>query len=160
MTVKTLKQSLVKTILLTGLLCGTLDALAAIIFSRKVPAATIFKYIASGLAGKTAGDGGTLMVLYGVLIHYLIALVFTFAFLKLYPFFIGLFRNKILLAFVYGLIIFVVMNMIVVPYLSRIITKPLQLLGSIKNWLTLVAAFGFPIVFIAGKFFQEVMKQR
>jgi len=152
MTVKTQNQGLAKYIIFTWLLCGTLDALAAIVLNLKIPVAIIFKYIASGYFGKAAGAGGADIVAYGILFHYIIALVFTFFFFSFYSFFIGVFRNKILLAFVYGLIIFVVMNLIVVPYLSRIHPKPLQFLGSVKNWIILVVVFGFPIVFIADKY--------
>ena len=59
-----------RTIILTGLLAGTLDAIAAIVVSQASPAA-VFKFIASGAfgAGK-AFSGGDIMIVWGVLFHY------------------------------------------------------------------------------------------
>ena len=74
-------------ILWIGLLTGTLDGLAALILNYKISAATIFKFIASGMFGKAAFKGGAEMVVAGVVFHYLIALLFTGAFYLLYPFF-------------------------------------------------------------------------
>ena len=155
MTVKTKNQGMVKTILLTWLLCGTLDALSAIVLNPQVPAAAIFKYIASGFFGKAATAGGTDMVLYGVLFHYFIALIFTVILFRLYPFLINIFRNKILLAFILGLLIFFIMNFLVVPYLSHIVQRPMKLAGVLKNMSALIVAFGFPIVFIANKYYGD-----
>jgi hypothetical protein len=155
MTVKTKNQGIVKYILLTWLLCGTLDALSAIVLNPQVPAAAIFKYIASGFFGKAAAVGGTDMVVYGVLFHYFIALVFTTLLFLSYPTFIKIFRNKILLAFVWGILIFVIMNFVVVPYLSHIVQRPMKLAGVLKNLAALIVAFGFPIAFIAGKYYRD-----
>jgi hypothetical protein len=155
MTVQTKNQGIVKYILLTWLLCGTLDALSAIVLNPQVPAAAIFKYIASGFFGKAAAVGGTDMVVYGVLFHYFIALVFTTLLFLSYPTFIKIFRNKILLAFVWGILIFVIMNFVVVPYLSHIVQRPMKLAGVLKNLAALIVAFGFPIAFIAGKYYRD-----
>lgn len=155
MTVKTKNQGIVKYILLTWLLCGTLDALSAIVLNPQVPAAAIFKYIASGFFGKAATTGGVDMVLYGVLFHYFIALIFTVILFRLYPFLINIFRNKILLAFILGLLIFFIMNFLVVPYLSHIVQRPMKLAGVLKNMSALIVAFGFPIVFIANKYYGD-----
>jgi len=135
MTSTSTKQNLTKPILLTWLLCGMLDALSAIVLNLNVPPPAIFKYIASGAFGKSAFAGGTEMAIYGVLFHYFIALVFTVALFLLYPYFIKIVRNKIILALVYGALIFVVMNFIVVPYLSHIVQKPMKLQGILKTWL-------------------------
>jgi hypothetical protein len=155
MTVRIRNQGIIKYILLTWLLCGTLDALSAIVLNPQVPVAAIFKYISSGFFGRAAFTGGTEMIVYGVLFHYFIALVFTAILFKTYPFFIGLLRNKIILAFVFGLLIFAIMNFIVVPYLSHIPVRPMKLTGVLKNMAALIVAFGFPIVFIADRFYRD-----
>ncbi len=154
MTGKTTNHAVVAYILLTWLLCGTLDALSAIVINNKIPAAVIFRYIASGFFGRQAMSGVTDMVVYGVLFHYFIALIWTALLFSLYPYFIKVFRNKIL-TFVYGLFIFFIMNYLVVPYLSHIVTKPMKAAGILKNMAALIIAFGFPIVWIAGKHFNE-----
>lgn len=152
MTVRTKSTGAIRYIFLTWLLCGTLDALSAIIINPKIPAAIIFRYIASGYFGKSAAfTGGTDMVIYGVLFHYFIALVFTTLLFLLYPLFINVFRNKIMLALVYGLLIWVMMNLLVLPYFSHIAIPPLKITGMLKNMAALIISFGFPIVFIADR---------
>lgn len=155
MTVQIKNQGITKYIILTWLLCGTLDALSAIVLNPTIPVAAIFKYIASGFFGNTAFAGSTNMVVYGVLFHYLIALVFAVMLFTTYPFFIRLLRNKVILALVFGLLIWVVMNLVVVPYLSHIPVKPMKLAGALKNIAALIVSFGFPISFIAGKYYQN-----
>lgn len=156
MTVQTKNQGLIKQIILTWLLCGTLDAIAALVINPGVPIAAIFKYIAGGFFGKeAAAAGGTEMVVYGALFHYLIALVFTLIFFKLYPTLINIVRNKIVLAFLTGILIWMVMNLLVVPYLSHIVTRPIKLAGMLKNMAALIVAFGFPITFIANKYYKQ-----
>ncbi|QKJ30205.1 hypothetical protein HQ865_10665 [Mucilaginibacter mali] len=156
MTSKTQNPGLIKQIILTWLLCGTLDAIAAMVINPGVPIAAIFKYIAGGFFGREAvAAGGTEMVVYGALFHYLIALIFTFIFFKLYPTLIGVVRNKIVLAFLIGIVIWLIMNLLVVPYLSHIVTRPINLVGMLKNMAALIAAFGFPISFIAGKYWRQ-----
>ena len=65
------------TVLQSCLLTGTLDAFVAILISYKIPPAVIFKFIASGWFGREAMSGGTSMVLWGLIFHYLIAAYFT-----------------------------------------------------------------------------------
>lgn len=156
MTNKTQNPGLVNQIVITWLLCGTIDAISALVINPGATAVGVFKYIAGGFFGKeAAAAGGTEMVVYGVLLHYFIALLFTFIFFRYYPFFIGLVRNKILLAFTIGILIWVIMNLLVVPYLSHIVQKPFKLAGVLKNMAALIVAFGFPISFIAGKYWRH-----
>lgn len=156
MTSKTQNPGLVKQIVVTWLFCGTLDAISALVINPGATAVGVFKYIAGGFFGKKAATaGGTEMVVYGVLFHYFIALVFTVIFFRLYPFLIKLLRNKILLAFVIGILIWGVMNLLVVPYLSHIAQRPFKLVGVLKNMAALIFAFGFPISFIAGKYWRK-----
>jgi hypothetical protein len=76
-------------IALTGLLTSTLDAVAAILSGHKMPAATIFKFIASGVFGKAAFAGGFGMVGAGIFFHYLIAFSVTAVLFVMYPMFIS-----------------------------------------------------------------------
>jgi hypothetical protein len=137
----------------TGLLTGTLDAIAAILLNWKVPAAKIFMFIASGWFGKAeAYTGGTKMVLFGVLFHYLIAFSFTTLLFLLHPMFYSWFRTRILTAIFYGIVIWAIMNLIVVP-LSNIPYRPFQVTGSLVDCIILMIAFGIPISFIATGFY-------
>src|SRR5437868_6245979 len=103
------------TVLQTCLLTGTLDALAAILISYKIPPAVIFKFIASGWFGREAMAGGTSMILFGLIFHYLIAAFFAVALFWLYPRTVKLLKNKYLIGIIYGLAIWIIMNYAVLP---------------------------------------------
>lgn len=146
-----------KIILWTGLLAGTLDGLSAIInFSIQTgkDPSIVFRFIASGVFGKPALNGGTGMVLWGVLFHYAIAFIFTILFFTLYRR-LNLQRiNKFLMAVIYGLIVWVCMNLVVVP-LSN--TPPLvfHLDQAILAAAILIVCIGLPISLMAHAYFSR-----
>jgi len=127
-----MKQGKLKTIIWLGLLTGTLDALAAILLNLNVGPELIFRYIASGVFGKAAFAGAEEMVIAGILFHYLIAYLFTTAFYLLYPAFKSALKNKYVVAVVYGIMAWLIMNLAVVP-ISKIGTFPSHPIGSIKG---------------------------
>lgn len=138
------------TVLQTCLLTGTLDALAAILISYKIPPAVIFKFIASGWFGREAMSGGTSMVLYGLIFHYLIAAFFTVTLFWLYPQTIKLAKNKYLVGILYGLVIWVIMNYVVLPMTN--IPKShghLELISLLKGIAALIICIGLPVALIA-----------
>jgi len=71
-------KSKIQTILLAGLVAGLLDGIAAVVFLGKMNYSGVFKFVASGLFGKNAFAGGAEMVIYGIIIHLLIAMAFAF----------------------------------------------------------------------------------
>ncbi len=76
-----------KRILITGLVAGTFDGLAAIIHLSilgKDPI-RVFNFIASGVFGKAAYTGGLSMILAGIAFHYIIATIWTFIYFMIYP---------------------------------------------------------------------------
>jgi hypothetical protein len=121
------RPSLLTTILLAGLVAGTIDALFAIadftITTQKNPV-IIFWYIATGVFGTasspqtmaTAGTSAqTLYAIAGVLFHYFIAYAFTALLIVIYPTLKGALKNKFIIAIVYGIFTWLVMSHIVVP---------------------------------------------
>ena len=70
-----------RTILLSGLIAGSLDAIAAIVlFAHPVNLhniSKVFRYIASGLFGQTAYTTGFIYSIYGLILHFLIALIWS-----------------------------------------------------------------------------------
>ena len=138
-------------ILLTGLLTGTLDIIAAVLWNYKIKAVIIFQFIASGFFGKAAFAGGADMVLWGIYFHYAIALVFTTAFYLLYPFFYSIFRNKYIVGAEYGLAAWMIMNLIVVPF-SKIGRGPLHIATMALGMLILIICIGLPVALIAHRF--------
>lgn len=140
------------TIFWLGFLTGTLDGMAAIIWSfitnPKVGADVIFEFIASAVFGKAAFTSGTQMVVAGVFFHYLIAFLFTATFYLLYPFFDKLIRNKYIIAVVYGIIVWLVMNLVVVP-LSKIGYHHIKVHVALTGLVILIICIGIPVALIA-----------
>jgi hypothetical protein len=130
-------------ILVGGLIAGTIDLILAYrAFGWGMP-----RGIASGLLGKSAFQGGLATYILGLALHFFIALsaatVYYAAsrkleFLKEHPLVCGLF---------YGIAIFLVMNLIVLP-LSAIHSRgPFPLAGLIQGLLVHMICIGLPISF-------------
>jgi hypothetical protein len=145
-------------ILQAGLIAGTLDILSAFIYyyikSGKTNFLVIFKFIASGIFGKAAGDGGTDMILAGFILHYAIAFSFTVFFFWLYPKVNVMSKNRIVTGVVYGLFVWALMNLVVVP-LSNTVHRPFKIEGVLINMGILIVCIGLPLSFIANAFFRK-----
>src|SRR5688500_2742655 len=91
-------------IVYTALLAGTLDILAAILLtyvsSNHAPI-VVLKYIASGVLGKGAFTGGLRVALFGLLLHYIIAFIWTIVLFLIYPTLSGILRNPYVIALFY-----------------------------------------------------------
>jgi hypothetical protein len=147
-----LLKKLIPAILFTGLLAGTMDGLAAItnysIQGGKKPE-VIFKYIASGAVGKKALEGGIEMILLGVVFHFLIAFVFTILFFWLYKT-NWLPENKVVAGLAYGAIVWIVMNLFIVP-ISLIGKETINIPKGRIELLILMVCIGLPISLMANK---------
>jgi hypothetical protein len=140
-----------------GLIVGTLDILAAFIqffIQTKGNPLIILKYIASGLLGKEAYSGGDTVILLGLILHYFIAFSFTIFFFWLFPRIKILSGSKIITGIIYGIFIWAVMNLIVVP-LSNIPARPFNIVNAIINALILIVCMGIPLSFRANKFYRK-----
>ena len=102
-------------ILVGGLVAGTLDIGAASLINMVDPR-VILRFIAGGLLGKAALQGGPAVAWLGLLLQWgmslLIAAVFVFAALRLR----WLTARPILAGLAYGAVVFVVMNYVVVYF--------------------------------------------
>src|SRR3982751_477935 len=102
-----------KTILLAWLISGTLDITAAIVqylIKGGKLIEIIFKYIASAVFGKEAFVGGTTTIIWGIVFHFLIALIFALIFFFLYPMLHKLIKIDIVLGLLYGIVVWAIMN--------------------------------------------------
>lgn len=147
-----------KIILITVLLAGTLDLLAActqFYFVRHTnPFPVVLKYIASGVFGQEAMKGGAGMMLAGLLFHYLIVLGCVVAFFALYPRVRIMRINKFATALVYGLLVWVMTNLVIVP-LSLVKRGPFQLSNVLIAMAILVVMIGLPISWLIGNYFDR-----
>ena len=144
-----------KTILFSGLLAGTLDILAAIfvysVILHQTTAEKILQSIASGVFKQHAYTGGSQMVCYGLLLHYFIALAFAYFYYKIYPHVPILKKNIVVSGIVYGIFVWIVMNLIVLPIVFPNLPSKEFNLPLIISVLILIVCIGLPIAFVTKK---------
>lgn len=140
------------TILKAGLIAGFLDGSAAVILLANMKFQFLFQYIASGLFGKPAFEGGTLMVIYGILIHFAIALIFAIFFFFIFKK-IPLKNQKIIVGLLYGIFVWFVMNLGILPF-SSIKASSFTVEGVMKNIAILMICVGLPISLIIHKYYE------
>jgi hypothetical protein len=139
------KPRLLLPVVVGGSVAGALDLTSAFItYGSKVPFA-----IAAGLLGTGAFHGGPATWLLGVLLHFFIAYsaaaVFCLSSLKL-PF---LKERFFVCGLFYGIAVFLVMNLIVLPLCAFHKTAPLSLRDLIQGLLVHMFIIGLPISFSA-----------
>lgn len=139
------------TILSATLLAGALDILAAFlvyaVILEKTSPARILMSIASGIFGKAAYSGGTPMVITGLLLHFLIAFIFSVFYYLIYPGLSFLHRRKLLSGILYGIFIWLVMNLGVLPIVFKGMPLP-DPAAALLGIGIVIAAVGIPIAYI------------
>ena len=139
------------TITLTSFVVGTLDILGAIVVYQTEPG-PLFRAIASGAFGAGAAfSGGNIMIFWGILFHFIIAFSWTILFFFVYPMFSPLWKNKYITGALYGIVVWIAMNMIVIP-LSAIAPRPFDVTSAIIGASILVFAVGLPIAILAHEY--------
>jgi uncharacterized membrane protein YagU involved in acid resistance len=103
------------------LVAGTLDIAENLVFNsfRGITPWRVFQYIASGILGTQSFRMGWASVWLGVAIHYSIALAWTAIFYVAAMRMALLLRRPIVSGLIYGLIVYLIMNFIVLP-LTRV----------------------------------------
>ncbi len=145
---------IVRAILVGGLVAGVLDGLDAVVAFKIVSGLDpiqIYQYVASGLLGPGAFEGGVASALLGFAFHFLIAFsaaaVFVFASLRV-PW---LGRAYCVSGPVFGLVVWAVMNYIVIP-LSRIPPSPFALPLFLNGVIGHALFVGLPIAYVAHRY--------
>ena len=145
-------------ILITWLIAGTLDLSGAYIVHGLIMGDATFtgilKYIASAAFGKEAFAGGSNMVFAGILFHYFIALCFTVFYYIVYPSISFLHKHVLLSGVLYGIFVWAVMNLIVVP-MTKIQQAPFQLKGSLIAASILVVCIGLSVTLLAHRYYRS-----
>lgn len=146
-----------KVITLTCLLVGTLDIIAAIIDSYvrfRTSPVVLLQFIASGIFGRAAFSGGLTMAFAGLIFHFFIASCWTLLFFSLYPKLKISSSYKVTSGIVYGIIIWCIMNLIVVP-LSDTPKLTFHWGHAIMGALYLISLIGLPISLIYHRYYQK-----
>ena len=107
----------VRTIAITGLIVGTMDITAATIqaMSRGATATRLLQFVASGLIGQNAFQGGAATAALGLGLHFVIAFILVTVFYVASRNFVFLRHYPVVSGLAYGLIVFAFMNLIVLP---------------------------------------------
>ncbi len=144
-------------IITAGTIAGTLDILAAFadyyIETGKGPQ-DVLRFIASGVFGKSAFTGTTVMIWSGLLFHFLIALIFTTIYFIIYPRVKWLHIHLVLTALLLAIITWLAMNIIVVP-LSSTPSIPFKFISAVKAVGILIFTIGFPLAIIFRNFYRS-----
>ena len=160
-----MRKSFFASALTAGLIAGALDITAACIHafikSETVPM-QVLRGVASGAFDPKTFSSPALLALCGLLIHFFIAISFTFFFFFLaklipslvkYPTPIG-----ILIGILYGVFVWGTMRFIILPYVSRLNPKPIVGKEAITNAAIsasiIVICVGIPVVLLARKYFR------
>ncbi|MBF4494474.1 DUF1440 domain-containing protein [Flavobacterium sp. MR2016-29] len=144
-------------VFLSGLIAGTLDIVAAItvysIILNKTTGIKILQSIASGIFKKEAYTGGSSMALIGLLLHYFIAFTFAWFYFILYPRLSFLKKNALLSGIVYGIFVWIIMNLIVLPIVFPVLPQKHFDFPLMLSILILIVCIGIPISFITKKYY-------
>lgn len=146
------KQAL-PVILKAGLIAGTLDITAAFVnYALKTgkDPFPVLNFIASGVVGKVAAYDPAntfLMRVLGLLLHFLIATLFAAIFYYAWPVFRLISKSWIVTGLLYGVLVWLAMNLVVVPLSSTPVMKHTTS-GVITNMLILMFCVGLPIAWV------------
>jgi hypothetical protein len=149
-------QSPLKAILLSGFVAGVLDMSGALlvyslIMQKTIPI-RIMQGIASGVFGKDAYTGGIIMALYGLAFHFVIAFSFATFYFLIFPYITFLQRQKIISGLLYGVFVWIIMNIIVLPIVfSRHI--PAINSSAFIGAAILMVMIGLPVSIITHKYY-------
>ncbi|MFH6988865.1 DUF1440 domain-containing protein [Flavobacterium collinsii] len=150
-------KSKTKTILTAWLVAGTLDVTAAItvyaFILQKTTAIKLLQSIASGVFKKEAYSGGSIMALFGLGFHYLIALSFAWLYFIIYPYLPFLKKSAVVSGFLYGIFVWIIMNLIVLPIAFPVLPEKHLDFPLFLSMLILMFCIGLPIAFITRKYY-------
>lgn len=143
-------------ILVSWLMVGTLDILAAIIQTAVAGGSIVrlLQYIASGVFGKSAFETGWTYAAMGLTFHYAIALGWTVFFFRGYRFFPQAHHHRVLTGVGYGLFVWLLMNRVILPA-SNVQLGPFVWWRAALAAAVLVVAIGLPLSFMAARHFGD-----
>lgn len=143
-----------------GLIAGTLDIIAACINTYiknpKVTPTKVLNYIASGAFDPKSYSSPMMQTVSGLLIHFFIAISFTFLFFLLSKQFPSLVKYPIPIGILYGILVWAAMRFIILAYLSRHTQKPIvkgqDYIDAAISAGILVVCIGIPVAFLAKRY--------
>jgi len=155
-----MNKRFIKHYTVTTILAGFCDLAGAIFLfaavRRSFPV-KIFEYIAGGIYGSHAMDGGWKMNVLGAALHFLIAGIWTLLFYIIYPYVKFLHRSIWVNAIVLGIIAWSIMNLIVLPLSAwKVPVTPFHAKEAFKAVMTLIVCIGIPIAWRVKRYYRSV----
>jgi len=151
----TKSSSPIKTIVWSGLIAGILDSIAGVIVYYiyfDLNPLQVLQFIAAGVYGPEAIDGGISMILAGTLFHFLIAYVVAVIYFIAYPKIKVLSKNKTVMGLIYGAGIWLIMNLLILPS-SNIPKAPFDAGLAVVGVAWHMILVGLPIALITANYF-------
>ena len=153
------QSSASKSIFWGGLIAGALDLTGACVVSwvrAGVMPMRIFQSISSGLMGSAAYTGGAKTAALGVVLHFLIATIWTVVFYAASRKLRFLLEQPILWGLVYGVFVYGFMNFVVLPLSALPPPRtPPTLTGRLIQMLIIMFCIGLPIALIVRRFSKQ-----
>ena len=148
-----------KAVLLTTLAAGTLDIIAAhvhvTIITGEFPSKMFYGIAAGAIGLESALNGGPVVFILGVFIHYFISFSFTLFFFLLYPAVSKVSSNNYLNGLLYTLFVGVTMNFIVLP-LTALPSQPFVFnIHHVIGLMVLMVVFGMPISIMTDRYYRS-----
>jgi uncharacterized membrane protein YagU involved in acid resistance len=137
------RKSIGKTVVITLLICGTLDITDALVFygwRYHVPPVRLLQNITSHLVGRSAFSGGIPLALVGLTLHYFIAACWITAFVLVAQRVRLLFKHPFVSGGLYGVLIYVIMNYVVLPNTANA-TQPTRVPINLFNGVLALVIF-------------------
>ena len=154
-----MRRSFFTSALIAGLIAGAMDITAACIHGYLRNGTTpeqILRSIAGGAFGKEAAASGNMMIVWGLLFHFLIAISFTFFFFIMAKMIPSLVKYPIPVAILYGAFVWTFMRYVVLNYISTYNIKPIVgkevIINQIIGAAILMICIGLPNAFLARKY--------
>lgn len=147
-----------KKILLAGLIAGTLDITGACLdawFSAGTAPGNILVYITKGAFGQQTSIVPPLAWVTGLLVHYCIAMCYTWLLFLLYPAAAKWLRHPLVFGILYGAFIWTFMRFVILPTLSHVKLGPVQPLKALKGAAILMIAIGIPASWMARRWYYQ-----
>ncbi len=141
-------------ILWGGLIAGTLDICAAFLTAwlrAGVTPVRVLHFVASGLIGASAFQGGAKTAILGLALHFLIATGATVVFYLASRKWLFLVERPIQFGLIYGIAVYLFMNFVVLP-LSQVRQGPATISGRTIGLLTIMLCVGLPIALVVRRF--------
>lgn len=147
------QRSILKAILIGGLVGGFLDLLFAVSFAgyNGVAPNRIFQTIASGLLGEAAFSGGSGVAAFGIGCHFALSVLWTAMFAIAAWRLPVLARRPFMAGPAFGLVVFLGMRLIVLPLSSYPHAVTFKPLATVLDLLSHMLLFGVPIAMIVSR---------